>query len=290
MLAERGVSIVTDSGSSIRPEESIAEKLNVTILPLDIIFFKDGEPVSVADLDLKPDEFYERMAASNKLPKTSGAVTARALDAYNKLSQDTDRIVSVHLTSKHSAIYGSALAAAEMAKERKPELLIEVIDSQNLSLGAWFVTETAARLAQEGASLKEIKQEKLEVIPKIETYAALSTLDNIIAGGRVSTLQGLFATALKINPVLKVKDGSLTGVARPRTFSKAKKAMIERVKLEDAEIVRMAVMHANAPETAEEVRQALYEFYDGAIDVFEAGPVLGVHAGPGTVGVSFQKA
>ena len=59
MLAERGVSIVTDSGSSIRPEDTIAEKLNVTILPLDIIFFKDGEPVSVADLDLKPDEFYD---------------------------------------------------------------------------------------------------------------------------------------------------------------------------------------------------------------------------------------
>ena len=290
MTTERKVAVVTDSGTSIRPEDPEAEKLGVTIVPLDITFYEEGRQVTYADLDLLPDQFYQKMAASKEFPKTSGAIPGRALEVYKQLSEKTGSIISIHLTSEHSAVYGSALNAAQMAKEHNPELLIEVVDSRQISLGAWFPTVTAAKLSQEGATLEEIKQATLSTIPKVETYATLSSLKNIIAGGRVSTLRGYLGMALKINPVLKVVDGHLIEIAKARTFKRAKETMIERIKQEDAEIVRMAVIHANSPETAIEVQQALAEFYSGEISIYEVGPVLGVHAGPGTVGVGFQKA
>lgn len=289
MNIERKVAVVTDSGASIRPEDSIAKEYGVTILPLDVVFYENDKEVSYSDLDLTPSEFYQKMAASDRLPKTSGAITGRAVRKYEELAESTKSIISVHLTSKHSAIYSSALAAANMVRETHPELLIEVVDSKNLSLGAWFAAETAAILAQQGLSLTEIKEETLKIITKIETYAALANLDNVIAGGRISNLEGYLASLLHINPILKVDDGKLTGVAKVRTFEKAKKEMVGRVRSSDAEIVKMAVMHANAPDTANEIKEALQEFYPQEIRIYEAGPVLGVHAGPGAVGIAFQR-
>jgi DegV family protein with EDD domain len=289
MSKEAPVAVVTDSGSSIRPEDKAAKEFGVTILPLDVTFYEEGQPVSYSDLTLDPQEFYQRMSESERLPTTSGAVIGRALEAYRRLTEQTNSIISVHLTSRHSNVYSSAVAASHMAMEENPELLIEVIDSKNLSLGAWYVAEAAIKAALEGFPIEDVKQEALAVVPNIETYIALASMDNLIAGGRVSTLKGLFASTLGIKPVLKVKDGVLIEHSKKRTFGKAQKALVETVALSDANIVKLAVMHANAPEPAEDVRQALQELYSGDIAVHEAGPVLGVHAGPGTVGISFQK-
>jgi DegV family protein with EDD domain len=290
MHPEKKPAVVIDSGSSIRPEDKITQELEITILPLDITFSENGKLVTYPDLDLSADEFYQKMAESKQLPTTSGAIPGRALEAYQKLSETTDSIISVHLTSKHSAAYPSALRAAQMAKEENPELTIEVIDSRQISLGIWLLAEMAARLSQQGATLEEIKQETLATIPKIETYAALATLKNIIAGGRVPALAGYLGMALKIKPVLKIIDGRLEEIAKIRTVRKARAEMVKMVEREEAEIVKMAVIHANDPASAWKVRRALNQFYSGEISVHEVGPVLGVHAGQGTVGIAFQKA
>lgn len=290
MESEKHVRVVTDSGSSMRPEYKNVQELGVVILPLDVVFHDGNNMTTISDFDLEIEDFYKGMANSKKLPTTSGAVTGKALMAYRDLSSQTKEIVSIHLTSSHSGVYNSAVIASQQIKEGLPELSIEVIDSKNLSLGAWYIVEAAAMLAQEGAPIETVKQEALEVIPKIETYIGLYTLDNVIAGGRVPTLMGHVASVLQINPVLEVRNGKLEIIMKPRTFGKAKKAIVERVALSDAEILKMSIVHANAPDTANEIKEALSEFYHGEIGVYEAGTVLGVHAGIGTVGVSFQKA
>lgn len=284
------VEVVTDSGASIRPEDKEAKEYNITIVPLNITFFEDGQPKSYDDLEFTPGEFYRKMRESKELPQTSGAVIGKIAKIYEELSGKTDSIISIQITSKHSVAWESAVQGAEMTQAKIPELSIEVIDSRQISLGTWFLAELAAKLSQEGASLEEIKNEVLITIPKIQLYAALSTLDNIIKGGRVPTLMGYVGKTLNILPVLGVFDGEIKDIGKVRTVGKARKEMIKKVEGEEKEIVRMAVLHTNDPEAAEEVREALAEFYKGKIPIYEAGPVLGVHAGEGAVGVAFQRA
>lgn len=287
--SEQRVAVVTDSGCSIRPEDDLAKKYDVTIVPLKIKFYENGLFVPYRDLDIEPEDFYQRMRESAELPQTSGAVPGRIAEIYGKLSKRTNSIVSIHLTSVHSAAFGSADLGREDIQEKTPELLIEVIDSRQISLGMWFLAEKAAKLSQEGANLEEIKMEVLATIPKIELLATLSTLSNIIRGGRVPALHGYLGTLLRIKPILGVVDGKIEEVGRARTISKARKEMVSRVMGED-EIVKMAVLHTNDFEAAYDLKEALSEFYFGDILVRDAGPVLGVHAGERAVGIVFQRA
>ena len=296
MSPER-VAVVTDSGCSMRPEHPKVKELGVTILPLSITFTaEDGESLTQLDLDITPSEFYRKMAKSKELPQTSGAIGGRALKAYRELSNTTDSIISINLISKHSGIYSSALIAALQAKEEKPELCIEVIDSRQISLGTWFLVEEAARLAKQGASLEEIKQETLALIPKIETYAVLDCLTNIIKGGRIADQIGHLVGYLGLLPVLQIKDGKL-GLARivrkTKTNIRLRHEMVEIVEqnIGDRDVVKMAVVHTNSPDLAEEVRQGLGLFYPSEkISICDAGSALAVHVGEKTVGIVFQKA
>ncbi len=296
MSPER-VAVVTDSGCSMRPEYPKVQELGVTILPLNITFTtEDGKSLTQLDLDITPSEFYKKMAKSKELPQTSGAIEGRALEAYRELSNTTNSIVSIHLTSRHSAIYDSALMAALQAKKEKPELCIEVIDSRQISLGTWFLVEEAARLAKQGASLEEIKQETLALIPKIETYAVLDCLTNIIKGGRIADQIGHLVGYLGLLPVLQIKDGKL-GLARivrkTKTNIRLRHEMVEIVEqnISDRDVVKMSVVHTNSPDLAEEVRQGLGLFYPSEkISICDAGSALAVHVGEKTVGIVFQKA
>lgn len=290
MNPERKVAVVTDSSVSIRPEDKEAQELGVAIVPLRISFFENGQFVDYADLDIETEEFYQKMRASKRLPQTSGAVPGRIAEVYKKLGEETKAIISIHITSEHSVAWQSAVLGAKSAREEIPELLIEVIDSKQISLGTWFSVAHAAKLAQDGAGLEEIKEEVLEIIPKIGFLVTLSTLENIIKGGRVPALAGRLGSILGIMPILTIKDGELQEVGKVRTVSRARRELVRRVEGEKEEIVKMAILHTHDYEGAREVREALAEFYPKHIPIRDAGPVLGVHGGEGAVGIVFQKA
>lgn len=301
MTPEQRVAVVTDSGCSIRPEFKEA-KIGVTIVPLEIRFFekviKKGQEtlqyVPYKDLEISIEDFYQRMRASlkkyGKLPQTSGAVPGRIAEIYKRLSKRTNSIISIHLTKKHSVAWESAVLGAKMALEEIPELLIEVIDSKQITLGMWFLTEHAVKLAKRGANLEQIKTETLEMIPKIHLLAVLENFENLKRGGRADRLvKAYLASFLSIYPVIGLKDGELKFFERTRSPKKARKRMIEMVG-DSGKLVRMAILHTNSPELAKEVREKLGRLYKGRISIYDAGPVLGVHAGEGAVGVVFQKA
>lgn len=290
MSQEGRVAVVTDSVSSMRPEYPVVQKLGIDVLPVEIVF-SEGNKLSVySDFDITPSELYRRMRGSKQLPSTSGSITRVAIEAYRRLACETDSIISIHATARHSAAYDSAVNAARHVREEKPGLSIEVIDSQSISLGMWFLAEQAAGLAQQGAYLEEIKEQVLATVPKIGFLLTLATLDNAIKGGRVHFLAGYLATLLKIKPILGIIDGELKEVGRARTLAKAREEMINRVKCEKGQVVKMAVVHTNDLKAAEEVKQELAGFYAEEISVYEAGAALGVHGGEGAVAVIFQKA
>ncbi|MCX6672135.1 MAG: DegV family EDD domain-containing protein, partial [Euryarchaeota archaeon] len=158
------------------------------------------------------------------------------------------------------------------------------------SLGTWFPVEIAASLSKKMASLAEIKAEVSEALEKTQIYVTLQTFENLKKGGRGDEIiKAIIASALSIYPVIGFVDGKLKDLARARTIQKARDQMIQMVG-DAGKLVRLAVVHANAPVLAERVKEALSKIYTGVIPVYEAGPVLAVHAGPGAVGIAFQKA
>jgi len=290
MTPQHKVAVVTDSCSSVRPEDELANRYEVVIIPVDIKFFEGGRYVPYSDLEISPKEFYQRMRASEKLPQTSGAITGRIAKAFERLSTETDSIISIHVTSKHSVAWESALLGKKLAQEKIPGLLIEVIDSKHISFGLWFLVEHAAVLSQKGANLEQIREELLQMIPHIHLLAVLESFENLKRGGRADDLvKAHLASLLSIYPVIGLKGGKLVQFARARSPEKARKKMIEMIG-DSGKLVRMAVLHTNIPGMAEEVKASLQKIYKGEIPIYEAGPVLGVHAGEGAVGVAFQTA
>lgn len=295
MRSEREIAVVTDSGSSIMPDSPEAKKFGVTVVPLEIRFWENGQYVSYPDAAIDPVDFYQRMRTSEKLPQTSGAVPGRLAETFRHLSDQAKSIISIHITSRHSVAWESAVLAKKIVEDEnmekgKENVPMEIIDSKQVSLATWFPAELGARLSQKGATLAQIKTEVLEAISKIQLYVTLETFENLKKGGRANeVVKAVLASMLSIYPVLGFADGKLKDFAKARTVQKARETMIEMVG-DAGRLVKLAIVHTNAINVAEGIKEALGKIYKGNIPIYEAGPVLAVHAGKGAVGIAFQKA
>jgi len=289
--------VVTDTGSSFRPEDLIAQQSGIRIIPLQLSILEAGGWVAKQETDIAPGQFYtimrDMIAHNGELPRTSGLNPGIAKDMYMRLFQEGSAagIFSVHITAAHSqAMNAARLGAEEARQETGEELPIIVADSQQLTLGQWWVAETAARLAAKGAALKQVAEEIAELLPRIRLYAVLENFENLKLGGRADQIKGRLASvlsALHIHPILGFKDGKLDIFGRARNAAKARMKMVDMT-FARGQLERVGVVHTNAPQLAETVRQALSRFVGGFIPIVDAGPALAVHAGERAVGVVSQ--
>lgn len=287
---ERKVAVVTDTGTSMRPDSLEVQKLGVTVVPLEIKLWEKNQFVPYLDTTISPSDFYQQMRVSERLPQTSGAIPGRLAETFRKLGEKAGSIISLHITSKHSAVWESAILAKNLVQDEKAQKTpVEVIDTKQVSIAAWFPVEAAAQLSLKKATLAEIKNEVKEAIEKTQLYVTLQTFENLKKGGRGDEiLKAVFASMLSIYPVISLVDGKLKNLAFARSVQKARERMIEMVG-DAGKLVRLAVVHTNAPNLAEKIKEALGKIYKGTIPVYEAGPVLAVHAGEGAIGIAFQK-
>ncbi len=290
MSIENKVAVVTDTSCSIHPESSLAKELGVNIVPLDIKFFENGQWISLPDTNISAKDFYQKMRSQEKLPQTSGALTGRVSKIYEKFGEEHRPIISLHITAQHSTVWESALLGSKIATEKYPHLLIEVIDSKQISLGIWFLVEQAVKLANEGYPLEDIKNQILQSIPKTDLFISLSTLDNVIKGGRLPSAAGYIGSKLSLKPIIGLDNGKMKIQGISRTETKAQREMIKRVENTKGDIIKLAIIHTNFPEGAQLLKDNLSGIYSNDISIFEAGPVLGVHAGEKAVGIALQRA
>lgn len=290
------IEIVTDTGSSMKPDDEQVKQLGVHILPLRVIFSQDGKVDDLSDLDMTSEELYSRMRGAKQLPTTSGSVTGGATEIYEKLAKETDSILSVHVTSEHSTVCDSANAAAREVKEKYPYLKIIVVDSKSISLGTWFLVEQAADMAQHGAKLTEIEEALLNTRGKIELIAAFRDLKNALKGGRLH-LPSQVANFLgnkfgNISAVVRLSgvDGKIKLPKPMPSETRARWEIVKELQREKREIVKIGVVHTNVPEIAEEMKTKLSSFISSNIPIskVEAGPALSVHGGEGLVAFIYQ--
>jgi DegV family protein with EDD domain len=278
--------IVTDSLSSMTPE--MGQEYGIHVVPLYVMFgtqtYRDG-------VDLDAEQFYRLLRSSSQMPTTAQPTAEDFYKAYTSLweqapSTEGMAVVSIHGSEKMSASVNSARAAAK----RLPEIPIHVIDSQSISMGLGLMAIAAARASAAGQSAEDIVQLVEGLIDKMGIYFTVETLEYLHKGGRIGGASALIGSLLSIKPVLCVAGGRVEPCEKPRSRRRAIGRMLDLVAdgLGTAETVRAAILHCDAPDDAQAVAdQVMERFHPVELITAETGPVIGVHGGPGTVGVAF---
>lgn len=280
------VAIVTDSTCCI-PQELI-ERYDIHLVPLLIIY----EGKSYRDkIDITPTEVYKIMRRRKNLPTTSAPSPEDFLNAYCELSQQAESILCITVTGLQSGIFNMASSAREMAKDVIPGTVIKVIDSRAVAGSLGFIVLEAARIASQGAELAEIIDAAQSIIKRVNFLAMLDTLYYLARTGRIAKAAAWAGSILDMKPIVAhfPAIGETTPVARPRTKTKAVERMLEIMadRVGDS-TTHVMVQHADELREAEKLKAIINSRFNCAeLYVTEFTPGMGVHAGPGVLGVSF---
>ena len=275
------VRIVTDSTADLTQEQQQAA--GITVVPLNVHF---GDQVFRDHVDLTADEFFRRLKASPQLPRTSQPAVGVFEEAYRTLRENGDEIVSVHLSSKVSGTYNSALMAAKGIDEKA----IDVVDSLSTSMALGFMALEAAKLARAGKDRATITERLRALVPKARVICVVDTLTYLERGGRIGHARALLGSLLNVKPILQLKDGEVVPLGRARGRPQALSRLVELLE-RDGHVSQLAIMHGAAPADAEQLRKRVAASYPG-LDILltEIGAVLGTHTGPGVIGFTYLVA
>ena len=269
------VVVVTDSSARL-PADLLAE-WDIRVVPLHVLIdgkdFRDG-------VDDVPADLYQRPQVS-----TAGASPAELAAAYRTAWADSagDGVVAVHLSTALSSTLGAAQHAAAEFRGT-----VRVVDSKSAAMGTGFVALAAARSARSGADRDAVAVQAESSAARVHAFLVVQRLDNLRRSGRIGTAASWLGTALAVKPLLRIDDGKLVLAQRVRTTSKATAAMVEQVlEVVGERRAALAVQHVDNPAGAAQVAATLAAALPGCgpAVVTDLGPVLGVHLGPGAVGV-----
>ncbi len=235
-------------------------------------------------------EFWARCAASPELPSTAAPSPGRFEQAYRQVAERGGRgIVVVTLSGALSATIQSAELAARAVRDGGLDVIdVRIVDSRTVSLGLGTIALACAEAAATGADLDAVESLARQLVERTRVFGALDTLDNLRKGGRIGNAKAMLATALSIKPIIEVRDGVVEPHGRQRTRSKALAFLVDQVRSYEGRIEHLAVLHADSPDVDAFVDQ-LRPYAPGDIVVGQIGPVIGAHAGRGTIGVAFQE-
>ena len=263
------VKIVTDSSVTIEPE--VVKELNITIVPLSVMI--DG--VLYSDADLKEGEFLHLMQQSKNLPKTSQPPVGVFAEVFEELGKDGSQVVAIHMSH---ALSGTVEAARQGASLSSSD--VTVIDSSFTDQAMKFQVVEAAKLAKEGKDLETILAHIEEVKNHTELYIGVSTLENLVKGGRIGRVTGLLSSLLNIRVVMQMKNHELQPIVKGRGAKTFKKWLEElTVALTHKSVAEIGISHAGTNEWANEMKSLLQAYVEKPISVLETGSIIQTHTG-----------
>lgn len=263
------VKIVTDSSVTIEPE--VVKELNITIVPLSVMI--DG--VLYSDADLKEGEFLHLMQQSKNLPKTSQPPVGVFAEVFEELGKDGSQVVAIHMSH---ALSGTVEAARQGASLSSSD--VTVIDSSFTDQAMKFQVVEAAKLAKEGKDLETILARIEEVKNHTELYIGVSTLENLVKGGRIGRVTGLLSSLLNIRVVMQMKNHELQPIVKGRGAKTFKKWLEElTVALTHKSVAEIGISYAGTNEWANEMKSLLQAYVEKPISVLETGSIIQTHTG-----------
>jgi len=282
----RRVAVITDSTCCLPPE--LVEKYNIRLVPLYIVYkgksYRDG-------VDIAPSEVYKIMRRRKELPTTSTASVGDFIDAYREASRKAETVLCITLTGVQSKTVEAARVAKEQATEVLPKTTIEVLDSRAVAGALGFIVLEAARAADRGADLTQVGNVARTMMGKVCLLAMVDTLYYLARTGRIARAAAWAGSLLDMKPVVEhiPAIGETMPVARPRTRKKAVelmlKLMAERVGNRKVHVI---VHHADELEDGEKLKAEIGKRFNCAeLYLTEFTPGMGIHSGPGTLGIAF---
>jgi DegV family protein with EDD domain len=277
-----GVAVVTDSTSSLDPAE--AARADISIIPLQVVI----DDISRPESEVRPWEVARALREGRRV-STSRPSPQVIENTYADLAgAGYDAIVSVHLSSKISGTCSAAQVAAASV-----DIPILVVDSMTLAMAVGFAVLTGAEVARSGAGPDEVVWIVRRRVAASTTYFYVDSLEYLRRGGRIGTATAMLGSALAVKPLLTVADGEIRPYERVRTSSKAlarleelSLAAFQQAAAPKGARVDLAVHHLDNPDGAQRLVDRLSgRVHDGDIVISEVSAVLGVHVGPGTLGI-----
>ncbi|MBC8249295.1 MAG: DegV family protein [Anaerolineales bacterium] len=271
------IKIVTDSTADV-PQE-LMERYDIRQVPINIQF---GTETYQEGIEIDRPTFYRKL--EEVMPTSSQPSPGQLVEVYRPLAEDGHSIISIHVTSKHSGTYQSAV----LAKSMLPEADIEVFDSLSISIGTGYQVLAAARAAEEGKSMGEIIQLLEGIRSRMYLYLTPATLKYLQKSGRVGKLAGSLASLLNVKPIIKVEDGLLEAFEKVRTRGKALDRLVELTEeaVGTTEPVKLGIPHAQIPAEAEKLKERLESTFNcDEMIVVDLACSLTVHGGPGVIGI-----
>lgn len=278
------IALVTDSTAYIPPE--IVNRYSLTVLPQVLVW---GERSYQDGVDIQPDEFYSRLQTAKIMPTTSQVSIATMKTTFEDLTGKGFHVLGIFISSKFSGTIQSAVQAIEMMGSEGKE--VTILDSQSTAMALGFQVLATARAIEAGADLNDAIAIAEKARDHTGVYFAVDTLEFLHRGGRIGGAKRFFGTALNVKPVLTLNDGRIEAVEQIRTKKKAIARVLDLVdeQVKGRSPIHLATLHANAEADAKE----LLEMATKRLEITESiltsvSPVVGTHAGPGTVGLAYM--
>jgi len=273
--------IFTDRAANLTEDDE--HSLGLTVVPL-YIQFPDEE---VESASLEPDDLFQRLKAMKPVIPTTALPSMGLLkEMYHKALGDQEQALSIHLSSGLSGTF----QAAQLAAREIRDAVVTPFDSMTLSGGQRFHVFAAALAAKAGWALDEILTHLKKMRQEIEVIYTLDTLEYLEHGGRIGRVQSLVSSLLNIKPIIHVDktDGKYSTVSKARTLPRAVGMMVDHLQnLYGETPLWVTVLHGQLEQEARRLQSGLEDTLEVArSEVMRVTPVLGVHTGPGIVGVA----
>jgi DegV family protein with EDD domain len=273
------IRIVMDSAGDI-PEDWCNE-YDVHVIPVNIQFENKTYQQGV---DLSNDEFYALADKTGVIPKTSQPTPQQFIDFYNRIAEASDTILSLHVTSKLSGTFNSAVLAAQ---ELKNKLKVIPYDSGSGSAAIGFMCKEVRQLERAGETIQAILSRLDQIRHSVNIVLTLDTLEYAHRSGRVKALPAALAALINIKPIIILKEGALDMKERVRTRQRSLSRILEIIhERVDGQLVNVAVVHSQSLEAAKQLVKKVKETLQvNELIISELSIGVAANLGPGTVGI-----
>jgi DegV family protein with EDD domain len=281
------IAVVADSIACI-PRE-LAKTLGIRIVPANILFkgklYRDL-------IDLTAAQAYEFLDSAPQLWKSSAASPEDYVEAFHEIGRNARNILVITISSKLSMFYESARAAKEMVKKELHSAVIEIIDSETAAAAEGLIALAAARAAKEGKTFKEVKAIARKVKERVRFLGLLETIRHVYRTGRIPKLASQIGSLISLKPILTGANGVIrfAGAARTKRSGIEKMLSMMRKQTGHSGQIHVAVMHADAAEEAQMLRERIAaEFNCAELFVTDFTPIMACATGKGTVALAYYK-